>query len=107
VSAKAHIQSPVGAPRDEWAKLVHWKSLHAERELDSRCRMFVTTFPCNLCANKIAEIGLSEVVYFEPYPVVESVDILDKAGVKHFPFRGVTFNGHFRLLGGMPNANLP
>lgn len=50
---------------------------------------------------------MSEVVHFEPYPVVESVDILDKAGVKHFPFSGVTFNGYFRLLGGMPNANVP
>lgn len=103
---------------EELKALDKCRALHAEERaiinvarsgvsIDSRCRMFVTTFPCNLCANKIAEIGLSEVVYFEPYPVVESVDILDKAGVKHFPFSGVTFNGYFRLLGGMPNANVP
>ncbi|MGI6132343.1 MAG: deaminase [Bacillota bacterium] len=94
------------------------RALHAEERailnavksgvrIGAGCRMFATTFPCNLCANKIAEIGLSQVVYSEPYPVPESAEILDKAGVKHLPFSGVTFNGYFRLLGGMPNANVP
>lgn len=102
---------------EELKALDKCRALHAEERaiinvarsgvcVDSKCRMFVTTFPCNLCANKIAEIGLSEVVYSEPYPVTESVEILDKAGVKHSPFSGVTFNGYFRLLGGMPNANV-
>lgn len=62
--------------------------------------LYVTTFPCNLCANKIVRVGIKEVVYYEPYPVRESIDILGSAGVASRPFRGITFNSYFRLFQG-------
>jgi len=68
--------------------------------------MYVTTYPCNLCANKIVEVGITKVVYFEPYSVEESKEILGRAKVEQQPFTGVAFNGYFRLFGGMPNANV-
>lgn len=67
--------------------------------------IYVTTFPCNLCANKIVTVGINEVVYYEPYPVKESVEILGSAKVDSRPFTGVTFNGYFRLFrGGVSGA---
>lgn len=32
-----------------------------------RCIMFVTTFPCHLCARHIVAAGISKLVYIEPY----------------------------------------
>jgi len=61
--------------------------------------------PCNLCANKIVSVGIKEAVYYEPYPVRESDDILGSAKVETRPFTGVTFNGYFRLFrGGVSGA---
>lgn len=59
--------------------------------------MYVTTFPCNLCANKIVQAGISKVVYFEPYPVVEAKEIFEDAHVKTEPFEGVTFRAFFKF----------
>lgn len=67
--------------------------------------IYVTTFPCNLCANKIVTVGIKEVVYYEPYPVRESIDIFNDANVIYRSFTGVTFNGYFRLFrGGVESA---
>lgn len=32
------------------------------------CTMFVTTFPCHLCARHIVAAGIKKVIYIEPYP---------------------------------------
>jgi cytidine deaminase len=32
-----------------------------------QCIMFVTTFPCHLCARHIVDAGISKVIYIEPY----------------------------------------
>lgn len=32
------------------------------------CTMYVTTFPCHLCARHIVSAGITKVVYVEPYP---------------------------------------
>lgn len=32
-----------------------------------KCMMFVTTFPCHLCARQIVAAGISKLVYIEPY----------------------------------------
>jgi cytidine deaminase len=32
------------------------------------CTMFVTTFPCHLCARHVVAAGITKVVYIEPYP---------------------------------------
>ncbi len=60
--------------------------------------LFTTTYPCNLCANKIAQVGIKHIVYFEPYPMDEAKKILEDKGVEQEPFEGVTYNGYFRLM---------
>ncbi len=59
--------------------------------------MYVTTYPCNLCANKIVQSHIKKVVYFEPYPVEEAKLILETGGVKTEAFEGVTFRAFFRF----------
>ena len=59
--------------------------------------LYTTTYPCNLCANKIVQIGIKKVVYMEPYPMKEAKDILDENNVIQEPFEGVSFNGYFRF----------
>jgi len=63
--------------------------------------IYVTTFPCNQCANKITQVGINRVVYVEPYPDKESLQILKDGGVKIQPFYGVKSHAYFRLYGGM------
>lgn len=62
--------------------------------------LYVTTYPCNLCANKIVRSSIRRVVYLEPYPMREAKEILTNGCVRQVPFEGVTFNGYFRLGGG-------
>ena len=59
--------------------------------------IYVTTYPCNLCANKIVQAGIKHVVYFEPYPVEEAKKIFKEAGVEALPFEGVTFRAFFKF----------
>ena len=59
--------------------------------------IYVTTYPCNLCANKIVQIGIKNVVYFEPYPVEEAKRIFEDAKVISEPFEGVTFRAFFKF----------
>jgi len=59
--------------------------------------LYTTTYPCNLCANKIVQVGIKNIVYFEPYPMKESKAILEKGHTEQTPFEGVTYNGYFRL----------
>jgi len=64
----------------------------------SSSTLFTSTYPCNLCANKIAQVGIKHIVYFEPYPMDEAKKILTEKGVEQQPFEGVTYNGYFRLM---------
>jgi len=78
---------------DEKGKLLDvCRSLHAEENaILSACQqgakipenavLYTTTFPCNLCANKIRQVGIREVVYAEPYTTAEAEHIL-RAGEK-------------------------
>lgn len=59
--------------------------------------IYVTTYPCNLCANKIVQTGIQNVVYFEPYPVEEAKKIFKDAQITSEPFEGVTFRAFFRF----------
>ena len=63
--------------------------------------LFTTTYPCNLCANKIAQVKIGKVVYLEPYPMEEAKEILASQGIDQEPFEGVAFRGYFRLYGGV------
>lgn len=60
--------------------------------------LFTSTYPCNLCANKIAQVGIKHIVYFEPYPMEGAKKTLTDKGVEQEPFEGVTYNGYFRLM---------
>lgn len=63
-----------------------------------KAHLYTTTYPCNLCANKIVQVGIKNVVYFEPYPMEEAKKILQAGNVNQIPFEGVTYNGYFRLM---------
>ena len=65
--------------------------------------IYVTTHPCNLCANKIVQSGIKHVVYFEPYPIVEAQNILKEGGVDTRPFEGVTFRAFFKAYKYQPS----
>lgn len=60
--------------------------------------IYVTTYPCNLCANKIVQVGIKNVIYFEPYPVEEAKKIFQDGKVNAKPFEGVTFRAFFKFF---------
>jgi deoxycytidylate deaminase len=60
--------------------------------------LYATTFPCNLCANKIAQVGIRKIIYLEPYPMEEAKKILSEKAIEQVPFEGITYNGYFRLM---------
>lgn len=47
--------------------------------------LIVTTFPCPVCARLIANCGIVEVYYLEPYTMLDAEHILTSAGVKLIP----------------------
>ena len=57
--------------------------------------LYATTYPCNLCANRIVQSGIKKVVYYEPYPIEESKVIFKCGNVSAEPFEGVTFRAFF------------
>jgi len=59
--------------------------------------LFVTTQPCNLCANKIVTVGITNVVFDAPYSMKESMDVLTKGKVKVERFQGVKSSAYFKL----------
>jgi len=91
--------------------LDHCRALHAEENAIinivklgtqqnlSSSTLYTTTYPCTLCANKIASIGIMKVVYLEPYPMEEAQEVLTKKKVVQAPFSGVLYNGYFKLFG--------
>lgn len=87
-------------------------SLHAEEkalanatttEL-SKCVMFVTTFPCFHCAQKILDAGIGRLCYIESYPDLDAVKLFDLAKsrgrtVKIQKFEGVKARAYIKLFG--------
>lgn len=66
----------------------------------ANCTMFVTTFPCHLCARHIVSAGITRVVYVEPYPkslapelYLDSISVdgesSDRSHIPFDPFVGV------------------
>jgi deoxycytidylate deaminase len=61
--------------------------------------LYTTSFPCELCAKKIYQAGISRVVYTEPYPSVSEVII--NSGfrfIKLDQFEGVKPHSFYRLF---------
>ena len=84
------------------------RALHAEEisllklaknygKIDDNLVLYVTTQPCNLCANKIVLSGVKKVVYAEPYSMKESEEILKSGKVDTKRFQGVKSSAYFRL----------
>ena len=98
-----------GVISGKFKNLDHCRALHAEENAIvnmAKCgvtvnfgsaTLYTTTYPCNLCANKIAQVGIKTVVYYEPYPQKEAKSILSAHKVNQIPFEGVTYNGYFRF----------
>lgn len=96
--------------KKEFKILDYCRALHAEENAIvnvarlgvsfpmERATLYTTTYPCNLCANKIAQVGIKNIVYFEPYPMEEAKQILLKHKITQKPFEGVTYNGYSRLM---------
>ena len=59
--------------------------------------LYTTTFPCNLCANKIVAAGIDLVIFAEPYTMKESEEILKNGRVDTIKFEGVKSTAFFRL----------
>jgi deoxycytidylate deaminase len=86
------------------------RALHAEENAilglsgisktgDGKLILVTTTFPCNLCANKIVAAGIKTVYYAEPYTMKEAVEILSKCKVEPIKFQGIKSSAYFRLYG--------
>lgn len=97
--------------RKQFKILDYCRALHAEENaivnlarygssapLDE-CTLYCTTYPCRMCANRIVQLGIGNIVYLEPYPDLEAKVILKRGGVEHIFFEGVTFKAYFRLYG--------
>jgi len=59
--------------------------------------MYCTTLPCPLCAKKIVDVGILKIVYVEPYPMVETWDILEKR-VETQKYEGVSARAFYSLF---------
>ena len=51
--------------------------------------LYTTTFPCFQCAEKIAQAGITSVVFTEPYPDIRAAERLSIAGIEAIRFEGV------------------
>lgn len=84
-----------GDPRSDFNAGEHIElssAIHAEASLIARAakegisldgaKLFVTTFPCPVCAKSIAEAGIGEVYFEEGYSLVGAKEILESKGVK-------------------------
>ena len=81
----------------EESAIVNMARLSVSADL-STSTLYTTTYPCNLCANKIAQVGIKRIVYYEPYPQNEAKEILTSHEVEQIPFEGITYNGYFRFM---------
>ena len=59
--------------------------------------MYSTTYPCNLCANKIVSTGIRKLVYSEPYDMPEAKKLFSAYGIEPRRFEGVKSTAYFRL----------
>ena len=59
--------------------------------------LYSTTFPCNLCANKIITVGIKTVVYAEPYTTKEAMKLFEEKGITLRRFEGVKSRAYFRF----------
>ena len=102
---RTELKSKIG----KFKNLDYCRALHAEENAIlnvarigtssalKEATLYTTTYPCNLCANKIVEVGIKNLIYMELYPMAEAKKILTQ--VEQRIFEGVTFKGYFKLFG--------
>lgn len=92
-------------------RLEYCRSLHAEEnailQVATRGGMgvhggeiYTTTFPCELCAKKIYQSGITRIYFTEPYPNSISEKVFLKDGIRHIKirqFEGVKSFSYFKL----------
>ena len=105
------LRSLLDRVQREFRMLDHCRALHAEENAIvnlarngcsiplERCDLYTTTYPCRLCANKIANLRIKRVVYLEPYPDQEAKKILKQGEVDDQFFEGITFKAYSRIYG--------
>ena len=93
-------------------RLEFCKALHAEENAIIQsakiggmglkdAKIYVTTYPCELCAKKIQQAGIAEIVYVEPYPKALSKDLYLSDGSKKVDirqFEGVKARSYMALF---------
>jgi len=100
------IQNEVESQKNQ----VHTRALHAEENAFLQIAkyggqplvggiLFSTASPCELCAKKAYQLGISEIIYVDPYPGI-AIDNIIKSG-KHRPemtlYRGALGRAYHRL----------
>lgn len=92
-------------------RLEYCRSLHAEENAILQVAskggkgvqggvIYTTTFPCELCAKKIYQSGIRNIIFTEPYPESISENVFLKDGLEQIKikqFEGVKSSGYFKL----------
>ena len=63
--------------------------------------IYITTYPCELCAKKIQQAGIKRILFVEPYPKVLSKGMYLKEGVRKVEieqFEGVKAYSYMKLF---------
>ncbi len=93
-------------------RLEFCKALHAEENAIIQtakiggmglkdAKIYITTYPCELCAKKIQQSGIKEILYVEPYPKVLSENLFLKDGIQKVSvrqFEGVKAYAYMKLF---------
>lgn len=95
---------------DHKGNQVHTRSLHAEENAFLQLakygsaaieggKLFTTASPCELCAKKAYQLGISEIVYIDPYPGIAKDHIIEigEKPPKLIQFRGAVGRGYYQL----------
>lgn len=60
--------------------------------------IYTTTFPCDKCAKTISLVGISKVVFVEPYPSLTVNHVLESNGITVEKFEGVKGEAYLKLF---------
>jgi len=84
-----------GDPRAEFQSgenIETTSSIHAESEIiaaaakkgikTETCSLYLTTFPCPVCAKLVAQAGIKKIFYREGYALLDGENVLKSAGIK-------------------------
>lgn len=84
-----------GDPRNDFSRGIHIElstAIHAEAAIVARCArtgtvldgadLYVSTFPCPVCARLVAEAGFRRCLFAGPYAVLDGDEVLRAAGVE-------------------------